>query len=289
MVSRSSPVDGNLYNFFDRFSSGIMVMEFVTVFFPLLEVYQRRQYLRSRDAAMHRTAHGVPALVSDPATRLDSTLATATRVSRRNNEAYNMAALNNALTNNIVPLLNFAATKDFSAENILFLRDVARFKDWWGAIETREGTVTIDSKHMLFAEALKVYEEHVCQRLSRAPINISGPMRVAMEKIFEAASAQRIQSHVTEDAVTPFAWEEPSDTIPLATFNQPSNHHPIRSESQELIIGPIVSVTANEPSTSQARLVEIPNTFCKEAFDQAEQNIKYTVLTNTWSRYVDAS
>lgn len=263
-------------------------MEFVTVFFPLLEVYQRRQYLRSRDAAMHRTAHGVPALVSDPATRLDSTLATATRVSRRNNEAYNMAALNNALTNNIVPLLNFAATKDFSAENILFLRDVARFKDLWGAIETREGTVTIDSKHMLFAEALKVYEEHVCQRLSRAPINISGPMRVAMEKIFEAASAQCIQSHVTEDAVTPFAWEEPLDTIPLATFN-PSNHHPIRSESQELIIGPIVSVTANEPSTSQARLVEIPNTFCKEAFDQAEQNIKYTVLTNTWSRYVDAS
>jgi len=263
-----------------------MVMEFVTVFFPLLEVYQRRRYLRSRDAANHQNEHGFP-VVSDPATRLGSTTGISTRASRRNNDMYSMDALNNALTTDIGPLLTFAATKDFSAENILFLRDVAKFKDLWSTTEGREGTITADSKHMLFTEALKIYEEYVCVRLSRAPINISGRMRVAMEKVFEVASAQHLQTQISEDAITPFASEE--NAFPLTTFNQPANPPGLRSESQEQIINPIVSATANEPLTSQAHIVEVPETFGKEVFDQAEQNTKYTVLTNTWSRYVDSS
>lgn len=263
-------------------------MEFVTVFFPLLEVYKRRQYIRSRDAANHRNAHGVPVLVSEPATRLGSTTAMTTGASRRNND-YSMEALNNALTNNIGPLLDFAATKDFSAENILFLRDVARFKDLWTTIEAREGFVTADSKYMLFTEAVKVYEAYVCTRLSRAPINISGSLRVALEKVFEAASAQRRQSQVSEDAITPFAFEEPSNAIPLTTFNQPSSRHGMRSESQERIIDPIVSTTANEALSSQEHLVEVPRTFGKGVFDKAEGDTKITVLTNTWPRYVNTS
>ena len=111
-------------------------------------------------------------------------------------------------------------------------------------------------------------------------------MRVAMEKVFEAASARRLQSHVFEDVVAPFASEVSPNSFPLTTFGRPSNGHGLRSESQEDIIDPIVRANTNEPLPSQAQLVEVPNTFGKEVFDQAEQNIKYTVLTNTWSRYV---
>lgn len=287
MVSRFSLLGWDTNNFIGRLALGIMAMEFVTIFFPLLEVYRRRQYLRARDASNHQNAHGVPVLVSDAATRLDSTIATTTGASRRNNDMYSMDALNNALTNDIAPLLNFAATKDFSAENILFLRDVAEFKRLWTTTEAREDPITADSRQLLFTEAVKVYEDYVCPRLSRAPINISGPMRVAMERIFEDASSQRLQSPVFEDLVAPFASELSSNAIPLTTFSQPSNGRGLRSESQENIIDPIAPANTNELLPSQPHPVEVPSTFAKEVFDQAEQNIKYTVLTNTWTRYVN--
>lgn len=264
-----------------------MAMEFVTLFFPLLEVYQRRQHIRSVDAINPRNAHGVPVLGGDQGTGLDSIAAPSRAPSRRNHDMNNMVALNNALTTNIAPLLDFAATKDFSAENILFLRDVSRFKELWN-LEIRDGTISAASKCMMFTEAVKIYEEYVSPRLSRAPINISGPMRVALEIVFESASAQRLRPASHENPVTPFA-----SAIPLTTFNQPSGREHLRSHSHEQVIDAIVPApapgSASELPTSPAHLVEAPETFRREVFDQAEANVKYTVLTNTWSRYVDAS
>ena len=287
MVSRSPTVYINPYNLIARFACGIMVMEFVTVFFPLLEVYQRRQFIRSREASNRGNAHGVPVLVSEAGTRLDSTIATSTGASRRNHDMYSMDALNIALSTNIGPLLEFAGKKDFSAENILFLREVAKFKTLWTNTEAQEGNITANSKYTLFTEAVKIYEEYVCPRLARAPINISGRMRVVMDRIFEAASAQRLQSQTSEDLVTPFASEDSSNAFPMTTFNRLSGSNGLRSDSQEQMIDPISSATSNEPSSTQAHVIDVPTSFGRDVFDQAEQNIKYTVLTNTWSRYVD--
>ena len=286
VVSRSVTGYANRYNSLDRFTPGIMTMQFVTVFFPLLEVYQLRHHRRSIEASNSSDAHGVPTLVSGTPNRMAPTITPSTAGSTRNPGRYTLRSLNDALENNIEPLLQFAARRDFSAENVLFLQAVASFKSHWAKKESPENLILAKQRSVLFVEALQIYEIYVSLRLSKAPLNLSHTIRVALEQVFEAASAQRRLPQAREDVFNPFFFGEPPSATPLADFNQPSAGNAPRSDDQEDTVDAINPAPSNGSLTSLSLDVEVPDSFKKEVFDKAEDSVKNLVLTNTWSRSV---
>ncbi|KAH6696601.1 hypothetical protein BKA61DRAFT_683084 [Leptodontidium sp. MPI-SDFR-AT-0119] len=75
---------------------------------------------------------------------------------------YSTAALEEVLLSKHTPLLHFAATKDFIAENILFL-------------------VAPEVKRMLWVEAVEIYAYGVIERYADFPVNIEGRLRKTLD------------------------------------------------------------------------------------------------------------
>ncbi len=190
-------------------------MEFVTIYYPLLEVYQSQRW-------------GVDKQLSGPA-----------RKAGLNANLYSMDALNHALENNINPLLNFAARKDYTAENILFLQAVNALKTKWNKARDGRGNISVACRSELFNMAIEIYAKYICPRLSDMPINISGPMRVAIEKVLGPATKD-LQRNASEDVVTPFASEDSFNTWSLGSTG-PQRPEASRSTSEEQIVNPIVA------------------------------------------------
>ena len=254
-----------------RFAPGIITMEFVTLFFPLLEVYQRREYRRSLQGPLIPTV---------------SRTASSTAASRRTNAVAGMKELQLALRTPSHPIFDFAAKKDFTLENLLFLVDVAEFKAEWDQTRQREGeTFTADSQNQLFKKGVLIHANYICMRLSEMPINISGRHRNSIENVFGQAS-KALQRPAVNDSVTPYDSDDRSNALSMATFNQRPAGADLRSDSQELIISPVVSPPANTALTILPQIDEIPSTFDMTVFDAAEEEIQRTVLNNTWNRYV---
>ncbi len=267
-----------------------MTMEFVTVFFPLLEAYRPHRSRRSFVAAISDSENNQHPRVQSTGSNSANPVAVShdapsTAVSRRTNDLYSMDSLNTALRTNVGPLLAFATLRDFTGENIVFLNKVAEFKDAWERVVERKGTITAESRRELFDQALEIYANFICLRISQTPINIGGPMRLDIKTIFGPA-AKHLQRKVSEDVVAPFASDETEGAWSLTNFQQQPNRGLLRSDSQEGIVEPAASSSASGNPTSQPNMDPAPEEFDQTVFDKAEKAIKYTVLTNTWRRYV---
>ncbi len=83
---------------------------------------------------------------------------------------FTMIALQNALESNPTPLLEFAALKDFSGENVSFLLQVAQWKRGWAVAKD-------ESQRMQeqFIRAVQIYSHFISLEFSEFPINISLP------------------------------------------------------------------------------------------------------------------
>lgn len=167
---------------------GIMVMQFCTIFFPVFEVLLSSYRLReiSRKVVSAQSNQGESDQLPSQA---DDGIQTITQ-SKREMKLYSMSSLEKALSRDPVPLLRFAATQDFSAENILFLMNLRRWRKAWMSaprdIDSRSG-VTSDALVHLFNLAVEIYISSVHLQTNDFPINIESHIRTALDNIFEAA------------------------------------------------------------------------------------------------------
>jgi hypothetical protein len=143
------------------------------------------------------------------------------------NELYSMKALEKALVTNIMPLLRFSALKDFSGENISFLKHVQDWKASWTSASQPPPRFFSKRPHLShprldpnslrrhqFALAVEIYTSFVSPQYSDFPINISSPQFKDLESIFSDA-ASTLNAHVQENIATPF--DSPQ---------YPQRHHP---------------------------------------------------------------
>ena len=207
---------------------------------------------------------------------------------------YTMASLEKALAVNPRPLLFYSATKDFTAENIVFLMQVRRWRAAFSSAPTINGRVTDETRAHLFASAVDIYAACVSEKTAEYPINVEGPIRNALNAVFAHAApdgefAQKLQSarfkrtmqwaekdrESSCDSTEPF-WEKSGtgmhDTKITALPSQ-----------KDSLFQPHPGVAPF--GKSRAR---IPAEFDESVFNAAEKSIKYLVLTNTWWKFVSA-
>lgn len=181
---------------------------------------------------------------------------------------YTMTALEHALRWNATPLQRFAALKDFSGENISFLTHLADWQKKWGK-PARGSTTTQDQIRAQYNRAVNLYAALVAVDHAEFPVNISSRTLKHLDDMF-AKSAERLlgdtQSQSTYNSATPFDDVEDQKSAKIVAHELPR-----------------LSNDSYSPDN-----VDVPPRFGPNVFDEAEAEIKYLVLTNTWPKFVNA-
>jgi hypothetical protein len=204
-----------------------------------------------------------------------------------------MTALENALRTNAAPLLQFAALKDFSGENVSFLTHVADWRRYWFTPKAS----TADHRRQQFIAATHIYARFISLEFSEFPINISSREMKRLYNVFDGAAVILYRnkrgslSSETSDSATPFDAVQPDDVSATHSHVPPS---PTGStfglkDLDALGRANLRAVSRMDGLYSDEKFadIEIPDTFAEIIFDPAESEIKYLVLTNTWPKFVN--
>ncbi|KAJ5605389.1 hypothetical protein N7510_008170 [Penicillium lagena] len=264
----------------------------VTIFFPCYELVvsrrQRNRILRELQAWNEKKAVSADDLDSG-ASRNQSEVS-------RVPEVYSREALERCLLEDSSALLRFAAAKEFSGENIIFLNYVRDWKAYWRKIN--ESKSEYDWKRdpqyyrlHFFKIAVEIYA--VCVNLETAefPINIESQIYSDLTEMFGEA-AQFIGQSTSREAVTcshrnvpgsynlvPMHRKKLSTVITVEEDTHALCLDAYRHESQS-----IINIEPRVPNS-----VIVPPNFTVSAFHQAERSVKSLVLTNTWPKFINSS
>ncbi|KIW71750.1 hypothetical protein PV04_03884 [Phialophora macrospora] len=275
---------------------GIVVMQFITIFFPVYEIFKSRVQMRQtlaileswedRRGIMQKSSHAHSSRASSdqPST-----------TSSQQRELYSMASLEKALAVNPTPLLKFAATRDFTAENVLFLIQVRHWKEAYTSALRTSNPVSESAKSQLFNSAVDIYISRVNDKTTEFPINVESKVRQNLDRIFGPAvptgrlvSDEDMNDHEAENWV-----KSPTTT---STFHMGNRAHSDDSTYTLTATQVLTSfpVEKNEPlfpphpgvaPLGESRAKMRPG-FDEHIFDAAQNSIKYLVLTNTWQKFV---
>ena len=306
-------------------------MQFATIFFPIFEIFEQK-------TSVHKKAES---FISTDST-LWSTTSRSEKVSssqQRNSTAelfheinaasvghlYSVGALERALLINPEPLLQYAARKDFTAENIVFLTQVRDWRAFWQSAPRNPSTglVTEDAQVRLFRMAIEIFATSVDEKTADFPINIEGYVRKDLAAVLGPSALNRMSGFAARNgsngscglelhgvpSVIPVApWAEQkhaisvTTTISAASMSPPSSP-PTALRSMSSGKTPLLTTTTTSSSRaepkpyrledrpdlspqSNGRGLDIPG-LDEHVFDDAEASIKYLVLTNTWRKFVD--
>ena len=211
-----------------------------------------------------------------------------------------MAALEKTLAVNPTPLLYFAAKQDFTAENVIFLIHVKRWRDAWKTAprERNTGEVTEQARAKLFRMAVDMYMADLYEQTADFPINVESAIRKSMDNTFGPAvpGGKRLDSSTWDNVDAEnvaFGVAPPMDLDQIADSQQSPWGDERSVDEAESPVSPMEETTNGivfETNPCVAPLgparARIPQDFHQGIFDAAEASIKYLVLTNTWCRFV---
>lgn len=298
-----------------RLAPGIFVMQFVTIFFPIYEAYESRRHMRTTLSLIkdwEEKGNSGSSASSGDMSRASYT------ISIRSKEIYSMASLEKALAVNPMPLLHFAASKDFTAENIIFLMRVKEWRQAWATAPRKPGTdvLTEAARSLLFRLAVEIYMTCVVDTISDFPINIEATVRYSLDTFFEHAvpegkkrlssnndaslfdiaidhnGDEAINSEVKRIALVSQKSGDSADSLwggksmhSAGSDKSPSPSHTSAAfkgtdDEDQLVFTPHPAIAPLGSARAKIR----PD-FDATVFDTAEASIKYLVLTNTWRKF----
>lgn len=261
---------------------GIMIMQFVTIFIPIFEAWSNSRDSKRSASLLSASDSGYTSSYlskSSPQLSIEITDAWESSISNSDTRVHAMPSLRAALAVNPKPLLEFAATKEFSAENILFLIRVRNWRTAWSTA-SRNGQIPAATLVQLFDMAVDIYAQLVHDRTAEFPINIESKIRQALDNIFETLAIQR----------------HPQTSSNIFDFSATSaRKSPVRIDSSDSERTLWDKPTASESTKEAEIFVQSSNTdsvvpaeFGPNVFAAAEESIEYLVLTNTWQKFVKA-
>jgi hypothetical protein len=237
------------------------MMQFVSIFLPLLDVYK----LKSLERKFGRNR--------------DSSLASGEREKPQN--PYSMATLELQLAKNPHHLLYWAYTKEFTAENILFLTAVRDFKRRWEHVAKHTSNLSTLQLRERYEEAAVIYFKLVNPITAKMNINVDSRTYIELEEMFRGVefhpddSSSSVNSSSCESNVVA-PWED-HERPTSATSRQSDEGNLINDHVDKLYPLPVTEIHDKSDS--------VPINFTLEVFDRAYDVVKNDVYLNTWVRY----
>ncbi|QQK44853.1 MAP kinase, conserved site [Penicillium digitatum] len=274
------------------FAPGIMTMEAVTIFFPCYELIVSK---KQRDRFLEEL-HEWNETKAASGGKLDSAPSRTPSEASRVPEVYSRRALGRCLEEDSSALLQFAAAKEFSGENIIFLNYVRDWKAAWAKVgeSNPEYNWNRDPEYHrvhFFKIAVEIYAACIDMNLAEFPINIESQIYSDLREMFGEAS-QLIGQSVFSRAETRAYRSRPESYNWMPTHRKKLSTVIIVEEDTQALCSDAHPHEAQSIMHFEPRVlnsVTIPDNFTANAFDQAEKSIKNLVYTNTWPKFVDFS
>jgi len=247
---------------------GLGAMEFAILFFPIIEIWEfKKRQRRPRGEPGHAKF-----------------------------SKYSLAALEKALRDDIERLEEFAATKDLTGENIIFLKQVENWKEKWrsSGVNLRSGGVPPPVLRALYSAAKEIFQTLVHKETSSFPLNLDDDIYLILDQAFGDSnpglrrnlSADYFNTH-SKATIAPFADDVIANARCLPErkeFREICGEDPKAGAGvAELEIDPDRSAPPRENCAKGSQLPWIPEDL-EKVFDGAEVAVKQMVLTNTWTR-----
>ena len=309
-------------------------MEAVTILLPCYEVImdKRRQKNMLRILRDWEEKPDMAATVGKSETSSAITVSqsyahsASSRPNRRQDELYTRQSLEKCLAEDSSALLHFAASREFTGENIIFLNHIRDWKAAWDRVQSSETYYNWERDRsqrrlQLFKIAVEIYAAYVDIDTAEFPINIESQIYLSLRGFFGEA-AKYLDRPVSKNTTMPFMDRDRENHIVVHDFNIESSSYSydktqfasqrLPSTSSSSGVRDIKTPFASDDTRSffhqgsndelaQARNgtlpiglwvpddVFVPADFGARSFDEAEKSIKYLVFTNTWPKFVDAN
>ncbi|KAF2828040.1 hypothetical protein CC86DRAFT_203503 [Ophiobolus disseminans] len=241
----------------------LIVCQQVLIIIPLRDAFKSSPRQRSTSTSETESLTSTASLTSAKSTTVV--------FSKELKSKASMQALEFSIQHSIEPLIAWAASREFTAENTIFLREVRNFKKKWSSLRN----VTTAQRRQMFNEASLIFFTLINPFTAESPINIEYKIFKTLQNIFSSVEFDPYmpRSRTPDDLKSPVLrenvvcpWED--------TLSRPASLNSTNS-------------TGSTASTSSSRGI-VPSEFTEAVFDAAFESIKYLVFTNTWPRYVDA-
>lgn len=213
-----------------------------------------------------------------------STTSTATTTTDSRDSTLTMGALEHMLRTNPRPLLEFAALRDFSGENVSFLSHVGDWKRGW-----RHSNPDPMWARDHFMRAVRIYSHFVSMEYSDFPVNLSSRTAKVLHDVLGGA-AHLLNRRRQPTSELPFARSSGGDS---ARRSSESTADLARGEGGDSLLKTLgkvnlhsVTQMAELSSDNYPSVWTVPDDFTPRLFDAGENEIKYLVLTNTWPKFV---
>lgn len=257
---------------FHRFLPGLVTIQFVSIFFPLLDHYQLKQRERK-----HKQEFRIQPSAGEKPINAGSMYMFETQLEKTPNS-----------------LLSWASTKEFTAENIIFLMQVNNFKKRWEQVAKHNETLTELQLRERYDEAALIFFTLVNPHTARMNINVDHKTYRKLEEMFkgcnyeafsdDGSSCSKGSSAYTENIVTPWDDQPVEVERPASSTSRQSNDSKgiTDSEVDKLYQIPVTEISAKD---TEAEDVVVPSNFSPEVFDRAFEIVKNDVYLNTWVRF----
>lgn len=234
-----------------------MTMQAVSIIIPLYDAYKNKEATK-RASSIYSTS------------------------SAKSRDIYSMAALEAQVQKNIEPLLRWASQKDFTAENVVFLKAVRDFKKRWELAAKKSELSPLQLRER-YEEAALIYFTLVNPISAKFNINIDFRIFAELEEMFRGLVYEPYVDDVsttssnnrTENVVTP--WMD------IIRPGQSTSCERLVNDIERLYPAPVTEI-----EMMPGREHKIPSNFTIDIFDRAFDSVKYLVYTNTWVKFVDA-
>ncbi|KAH8654215.1 hypothetical protein BGZ61DRAFT_511031 [Ilyonectria robusta] len=269
----------------------IMMLEIFTIFFPCWEVF-RHQTLRQEtldsinqwqlNKSVGKTSGSIPTGSTKVAGSSLTVWSKGDSIESSVGESIlTMEALECVLERNPEPLQKFSALRDFSGENIAFLRAVAEWQSSLPLVVLDPEKIKDDVAQELVCErfnsALRIYINFISSHHAKFQINLSSQDLKRLASVFEPSARILYGEKHEIDPATPF------DSFEMTSKAKSSSGSCHGSETG------IMTGSINETEAIGDKALywgDIPDGFDATIFHDAESSIKYLVFTNTWPKFV---
>ncbi|EGC49837.1 conserved hypothetical protein [Histoplasma capsulatum var. duboisii H88] len=219
--------------------------------------------------------------------------------SKNNGHDYSIAALERVLKGDSALFLHFAATHDFSGENIMFLNHVRDWKAAWAQspanlkFQKPNAEEVGNYRRHLYNVALEIYVTYVHLFGAEFPVNIESEIYHDLKTVFmpAAMSLMRLPKRKSAQFGVPATPTDIESTIavfpiqPAADSDVCLRKRTPAQEYEDILYRGYQNIVNMVPRLPPDAV--IPDTFNEAVYDEAAASVKVLILRNTWPKYVD--
>ena len=255
-----------------RFLPGLMVIQLVSIFIPIHDARKIKQ-LRSRTTSLYSNS------------------------TTKSRDQYSMSALEAQISEDIDSLLIWTSKREFTAENIVFLKAVRDFRRKWATEEAKGRPLSTEQIRQRYEEAGLIFFNLVNPNTARFNINIDAVTYRQLESAFSALVTPDISPNAPGGGNLICPWNDDFQRLTETARSSSGSETKLVDEAKNTYQSQVLSVEMKDRGNSEDSPTIMPSTlptamvppaFDPAVFDRAYASIRYLVFTNTWVKFVNS-